>query len=184
MVALRALAVAPRLWQTYNTDDNLLFRRADFANPSASPLFRDLAALTAMRDVSQRLARICQEPYSRIPTLDEFLNVSHPTLSSNHVAVLNTLYAPQRPATRPETAKTKPHSWKLRRAAVQTTLAFSPDGLTLATGDRDGRITLRDSATGRTQPEHAAAAHRGSPASAGLHRAPANCSRRRSKVRI
>ena len=32
VVALRALAAAPRLWQTYNTGDNLLFRRADFAN--------------------------------------------------------------------------------------------------------------------------------------------------------
>jgi WD40 repeat protein len=151
VVALRALALAPSLWQTYNTGDNLLFRRTDFASPGASPLFRDLATLTTIRDLSQRFARICQEEYTRVPTLDEFTgrSLDRPTLSSRHVAVLNTLYAPPRR----ESAKANPtpRSWKLRRASVQTTMALSSDGQVLASGDREGRVTLRESTAGKTQ---------------------------------
>jgi len=147
VLALRALMAEPRLWQTYNTGDNLLFRRADFANPSASPLFRDLAVLTSMRELAQRFANICQAEYARVPTLDEFVGGVRPTMSARHVAVLNTLYA--RP--RRERDSSRPRSWKLRRAAVQSSLACSPDGQVLASGDRDGRITLREAATGRTR---------------------------------
>jgi hypothetical protein len=142
ILALRALAVAPRLWQTYNTGDNLLFRRTDFVDPAASPLFRDLAGLPAIGELSQRFARVCQEDYARVPAPEQFLNAGRPTLSPRHVAVLNSLYARQ---------EVKPHSWKLRRASVQASVAFSPDGQVLASGAREGRITLRESATGRTQ---------------------------------
>ncbi|MBV9597386.1 MAG: hypothetical protein JOZ87_11010 [Chloroflexi bacterium] len=147
VVALRALAVAPHLWQTYTTGDNLLFRRADLVDPSASALFHDLAALAATRELSRRLAAVCQDDYARVPTLDEFLNAGRPTFKPRHVAVLNTLYAAPRRATH----TTRPHSWKLRRASVQTAVAFSPDGQVLATADRDGRIILRDATTGRTR---------------------------------
>jgi WD40 repeat protein len=169
VLALRALATAPRLWHTYNTGDNLLFRRTDFANPDASPLFRDLASLSAMRELSRRFARICQDDYAHVPTLDQFLSsdAARPTMSSRHVAVLNTLYAPTRRESvegrsRTEThlrrldpvmapRSSNPRSWKLRRAAVQTTLAFSSNGQLLASADSDGRVTLRESATGKTE---------------------------------
>ncbi|HEY2593149.1 MAG TPA: hypothetical protein VGK33_04545, partial [Chloroflexota bacterium] len=149
VLALRALAVAPRLWQTYNTGDNLLFRRTDFADPGASLLFRDLAGLSSLRDLSQRFARICQDDYAGVPTLEAFLNPALPALSSRHVAVLNTLYAP--PRRESSKASPTPRSWKLRRAAVQTTLALSPDGQLVASGDGEGRVTMRESATGRTE---------------------------------
>jgi hypothetical protein len=150
VVALRTLAIAPRLWQTYNTGDNLLFRRTDFVDPSASPLFGDLAGLSAIRDLSQRLARVCQEDYARVPTLVEFLNAGRPAWSPRHVAVLNTLYSPRK--TQPSSRKkTQPRAWKLRRVSVSTSVAFSADGQVLACGERGGRITLRESATGRTR---------------------------------
>jgi WD40 repeat protein len=154
VLALRALATAPRLWHTYNTGDNLLFRRGDFANPDASPLFRDLASLSAMRESSQRFARVCQDDYARVPILDDFLKATaaRPTISPRQVAVLNTLYAPppRRVSPRANTSSNA-GSWKLRRASVQTALAFSSDGQLLASGDREGRITLRESATGKTE---------------------------------
>ncbi len=158
VLALRALAIAPRLWHTYNTGDNLLFRRTDFANPDASPLLRDLAALSAVRALSQHFGAVCRDDYTRVPTLDEFLGAdsARPTMSSRHVAVLNTLYAPPRRESARSHPAPNPRSWKLRRASVQTTLAFSSDGQLLASGqllaggDREGRVTVRSAATGKT----------------------------------
>jgi WD40 repeat protein len=104
-----------------------------------------------MRDLGQRFASICQADYARVPTLDEFVSRAGPTLSARHVAVLNMLYARPRRERSTSSAHSKARSWKLRRAAVQTSLAFSPEGQVLASGDRHGRITLRESAAGRTQ---------------------------------
>ncbi len=61
LVAVRALARRPELWQKYNNDDNLLFNRKDFADPKASPLFADLRALgdPAIRDMLDDLAAAC-----------------------------------------------------------------------------------------------------------------------------
>src|SRR5918911_1765712 len=76
VVALRALAHAPELWRTYNTGDNLLFRRADFASPDTSALFRDLRARAATRDLAERFARVCQSDYALVPPLGDFLRVN------------------------------------------------------------------------------------------------------------
>ena len=75
VVALRVLAQAPNLWRTYNTDDNLLFRRTDFVSPDASALFRDLRAQPATRDLAERFARVCQSDYALVPTVADFLQV-------------------------------------------------------------------------------------------------------------
>jgi hypothetical protein len=147
VVALRALAAAPRLWQVHNTGDNLLFRRTDLADPAQSAVFRDLAAVPEVRDLAHRLADAAQRGYSDVPLLDAFLGKAVAVASATppkpmkpgHVAVLNTLYGP------------KPRAWKLRRASLQEALAFSADGALLASGEATGRIHLRQSSTGRTE---------------------------------
>ena len=151
VLALRALAAEPKLWCTYNTGDNLLFQRADFADPRNSSLFRDLSAIPSVRDLGERLAAICRDDYAHIPLLDNFVTpnfTSQPPpqlVKPAHVVVLNRLYGP-----RPR-AKSAPRSWKLRRSVVQHAIAFSADGTLLASGDDDGKITLRDAATGRSR---------------------------------
>ena len=42
---LRALSIDPSLWKKYNTGENLLFKRQDFANPAASEVFSDVRGL-------------------------------------------------------------------------------------------------------------------------------------------
>jgi hypothetical protein len=46
---LRAVARDPALWRRWSDGESVLFRRADFENPGASPLFRSVRAL-AERD--------------------------------------------------------------------------------------------------------------------------------------
>src|SRR5262249_45315800 len=71
--ALKALAVEPTLWGRYSNGENLLFKRADFHDPAASPLFTELLALPEMRVAAGRLADVCRADYATIPTLNEFL---------------------------------------------------------------------------------------------------------------
>jgi WD domain, G-beta repeat len=157
VVALRALAASPRLWQAYNTGDNLLFRRTDFADPGRSPLFRDLAALPEVAVLAKRLAQAAEGDYASVPLLDEILAppraatpkpaptpVAPKPLTPAHVAMLNALYGPDKGA------RKAPRTWKLSRATVQEALAFSRDGTQLACAQRGGRITLRQVDSGRT----------------------------------
>jgi WD domain, G-beta repeat len=168
VVALRALAQLPSLWRTYNTDDNLLFRRTDFVSPDASALFRDLRACAATRDLAERLARVCQSDYALVPAVEDFLHdkirprpsigtrpaaAASPraggapgqlttTLRIGDVLTLNRLYSPR---------KTRPtrRSWSLRRAAAQAALAFTPDGRLLATAEATRKVRLRETRSGR-----------------------------------
>src|SRR5579864_4721702 len=151
VVALRALATAPRLWQRYNTGDNLLFCRADFADPSQSGLFRELAGIAEVRDLARALAQAARGDYGHVPLVADLLApprlaIGVPTplpIKPAHAAVLNQLYGPPRARTPGK------RSWKLRRAAVVEVLALAGDSV-LASGERQGRITLRTTATGRT----------------------------------
>ena len=162
VVALRALAHAPELWRTYNTGDNLLFRRADFASPDTSALFRELRARAATRDLAERFARVCQSDYALVPPLGDFLRVNvtaststgtrhspsaaprpaTSTLSVGDVVTLNRLYSPAR-------ARPVRRSWSMRRAAAQAALAFTPDGTLLATAESTRKVRLRETASGR-----------------------------------
>ena len=146
MAALRALAIKPGLWSTYNTGDNLLFRRSDFVDPARSPLFQELHTLAPIREVAERIAKACGADYAQIPPLESVLAVQSAApaiVKASHVAVLNRLYGP-----RPKRKAAR--TWKLRRAVVQHAIAFSFDGALLATGDGDGKICVREAATGRT----------------------------------
>jgi len=156
VVALRALAAEPRLWRTYNTDDNLLFRRTDFADPNRSPLFRDLATLSATREIADRLRLTCQGDYVHVPLLEDALDGASvrplpiPLIKPAHVVVLNRLFGKPAPVRR-RAAPSGPRSWKLRRAVAQLAVAFSADGKLVASADADAKVWVRDATTGRTR---------------------------------
>src|SRR5579859_6315870 len=136
-VALRALAAQPGLWQTYNSDDNLLFRRADFVAPSRSALFRALSALAETHDVAAHLAHACAEDYARIPSLDDFLRLglsasqteSPVPMAPLHASILNRLYgsppAPQvRRSPAPAQIGHRPRESSAHRPSVPLHLAI------------------------------------------------------------
>jgi WD40 repeat protein len=162
VVALRALREVPGLWATYNSGDNLLFRRADFLAPYSSDLFRDLQRLPNTGCLAERLAHICVSDYTRLPLLDDFLNgappaslLAGPVLRRADVTTLNRLYG-SRAGNHTRTLPTGVHSasptrrsWLVRRVVPQAALAFTPDGAFVATADRNGKLRLQDAKRGR-----------------------------------
>ena len=74
--ALRCLAVGGRpLWQQYDNADNLLFREADFQQPSKSALFRDLLEIddASTHALVGRLLLASQQPLEHVPLLEDVL---------------------------------------------------------------------------------------------------------------
>ena len=71
--ALSALAEDPALWSRYSNGENLLFKRADFDDPPASPLFADLLALPKVRPLAERLQGLCRAEYAALPILKDFV---------------------------------------------------------------------------------------------------------------
>jgi hypothetical protein len=69
--ALRACAVRPGLWSKYDNGENLLFRDADFYDPSQSPLFDDLAALDPTADLAEALRTACYVEPRDVPPLSD-----------------------------------------------------------------------------------------------------------------
>ena len=72
--ALKGLAVlGPPLWKRYDTGDNLLFTAADFRNPAASRLMRELWQTNnpALQTLVGKLALACGQPIHETPWLDE-----------------------------------------------------------------------------------------------------------------
>ena len=124
VIALRALRAEPDLWPEYNSGDNLLFRRADFADPSRSALFRDLHSIPALRELTERFVRVCENDYAQIPTLAEFVRV---------------------------TVNKARTSWSVRRATLQTAIAISSTDRLVATGEREGKIHIRERDSGRAR---------------------------------
>lgn len=58
-VALRVCQVRPDLWGTYTTDENLLFRAADFYDPASSALFAELRRIPEVAALVRRLETAC-----------------------------------------------------------------------------------------------------------------------------
>jgi hypothetical protein len=73
-VALRALRADPCLWERYSDGDNVLFRRKDFVDPAASPLFAELSTLPQVAPLATRLAQIAMGPFVAVPRLEQFLS--------------------------------------------------------------------------------------------------------------
>jgi hypothetical protein len=68
--SLLALAEAPGLWKTYYDEDNLLFRRSDFADPDGSPLFRELSKMGGVvAERTKRLREACKRRVTETPRL-------------------------------------------------------------------------------------------------------------------
>jgi WD domain, G-beta repeat len=125
VLTLRALAVEPALWRTHNTGDNLLFRRADLADPMHSRLFNDLLAIPSVRPFAERFGAVCTGDYAQIPTLDTVFRASKPP------------------------ASTAARSWRIHRASVQIACAITP---TVAiTADALGKVSIRSLSSGRTE---------------------------------
>ena len=73
--ALTALAEEPALWSRYANGENLLFKRADFDDPPASPLFADLLVLANVRQLAERLQALCRAEYAALPALKDFVEM-------------------------------------------------------------------------------------------------------------
>ncbi|MCC6750135.1 MAG: hypothetical protein IT371_20885 [Deltaproteobacteria bacterium] len=73
-LSLKALAADRGLWR-FNTEENLIFTRDDFANPGRSPVFAALAqsACLPVRALAARLAELCRGPLAQVPTLEQAL---------------------------------------------------------------------------------------------------------------
>lgn len=69
--ALRACMAQPGLWARFDTGENLLFRDADFYDPSASVLFEQLDAIEAVRPLADALRKACYVEPEVVPPLGE-----------------------------------------------------------------------------------------------------------------
>jgi len=67
--ALRACIAQPGLWARFDTGENLLFRDADFYNPSASVLFEKLNDEASVRPLAEALRKACYVEPEAVPPL-------------------------------------------------------------------------------------------------------------------
>lgn len=67
--ALQALARRPDLWARFDTDENVLFRDADFYDPEASVLFAELAQIDGVAPLAAALRRACYVAPEAAPRL-------------------------------------------------------------------------------------------------------------------
>lgn len=88
-----ALSHKPSLWQKYNNDENILFRQNDFINPDKSPLLRELQTLASpLPEYAAQIIGLCRCDVSSIPSLEDFLAGSQPTIS-----ITPAVYRPRSP---------------------------------------------------------------------------------------
>lgn len=75
VVALQCLEAYPDLWSRTQSDgDSILFKANDFADPTRSALFSDLAGRSQVTAQVKNLASLCRVPVEKVPTLDDFLS--------------------------------------------------------------------------------------------------------------
>jgi hypothetical protein len=73
-LALRVLEVHPDLWNKTRSDgDAILFKANDFADPVRSDIFVDLFGRSQFAEDAKNFAAICNAPFDKVPTLEEFL---------------------------------------------------------------------------------------------------------------
>lgn len=78
LLSLRALTLAPELFERHHTSENLIFCRDDFVKPSDSPLFQHLARSNDLfvRDWTDRLARCCAQPPGPVAGIKRLLGAA------------------------------------------------------------------------------------------------------------
>ena len=73
-VSLVALAARPALWERYHDDDNLLFKRGDFADPDHSRVFEELSGMVGeVADGAALLRLACRRGYGEAPRLRDVI---------------------------------------------------------------------------------------------------------------
>jgi len=77
-ISLKALAISPKLYKTYNDEQNLLFTPRDFQDLDASQLYRELQVFPQLRNLLTVLKRSLQSGDIYIPQLSDYLNDNFP----------------------------------------------------------------------------------------------------------
>lgn len=92
--ALKALSVAPSLWQKYDNGDNILFKGQDFANPLNSQLLKDLAGYSELSNFSNNLFAVSTRDFSKVPSLAEFISNTYqpPVIISTSISSVRSAY--------------------------------------------------------------------------------------------
>lgn len=75
-LGLKAVSIAPYLWNKYNNSENILFKRDDFVNVNTSQLINEISKIKELVDLVNTFKIICQIRLEDIPTLDEFISGS------------------------------------------------------------------------------------------------------------
>jgi serine/threonine protein kinase len=81
-LSLLAIAERPTLWKTFH-DENLIFTKQDFTDPSRSPLFQALDAMGGtVAKLARTLRQACLDDPSRSPHLSDLIAVKRSKLPS------------------------------------------------------------------------------------------------------
>ena len=77
-VSLLALSADPGLFDKFYNDDNLLFKKSDYGDPTRSECFRALKNNPddTVRQLVDRLEQFCAVPVDRVPRLEELLRLT------------------------------------------------------------------------------------------------------------
>lgn len=72
-IGLKAISINPSLWKKYDNSENILFKSQDFADLQNSNLISDLASISEINPLIERLIGCCHLDFDRIPSLKDFL---------------------------------------------------------------------------------------------------------------
>ena len=109
-VSLLAIAADPGLFNKFYNDDNLLFRKKDFADPANSECFRILKGNNpddTVRHLTAELERFCSVGVDLVPELEELLD-RVPTQAAATAASPSSAPAPPPQATAPQAPPSQP----------------------------------------------------------------------------
>jgi hypothetical protein len=97
--ALLALRQYPKLWNKYDTNENILFSRMDFIDYRHSKILEELAKYNDLSIFVERFRGVCRCEFDKIPTLDQFISgeFSYPEETVNENIEQSYCKSPQKP---------------------------------------------------------------------------------------